>query len=120
MKLGILLSYYNVAKKLIDGENALDPSVKFKLLGVMRQLETYVTDYETVKNELIMKYGEKKDENGWEIKPENENFTTWKNEVEKLLIQEIDIEPIKLKSVDVFNKGISAEDLMYIYDFIEE
>ena len=60
MKLGILVSYYNVAKKLIDGENALGPSVKFKLLGVMRQLETYVTDYETVKNELIMKYGEKK------------------------------------------------------------
>ena len=53
MKLGILLSYYNVAKKLIDGENALDPSVKFKLLGVMRQLETYVTDYETVEGDTV-------------------------------------------------------------------
>lgn len=48
---------------IINNDNITDPALKFKLLTIMKQLEMYIKNYETVKNSLIEKYGTLDDNN---------------------------------------------------------
>ena len=107
---------------IINNDNITDPALKFKLLTIMKQLEIYIKNYETVKNSLIEKYGTLDDNNVVCVdKNVDENaFNLFKEEYEKFLSTEVDVHITKVKSSEIFNSGIDSNYLLSLYEIIEE
>ena len=107
---------------IINNDNITDPALKFKLLTIMKQLEMYIKNYETVKNSLIEKYGTLDDNNVVCVdKNVDENaFNLFKEEYEKFLSTEVDVHITKVKSSEIFNSGIDSNYLLSLYEIIEE
>lgn len=107
---------------IINNDNITDPALKFKLLTIMKQLEIYIKNYETVKNSLIEKYGTLDDNNVVCVdKNVDENaFNLFKEEYEKFLSTEVDVHITKVKSSEIFNAGIDSSYLLSLYEIIEE
>ena len=107
---------------IINNDNITDPALKFKLLTIMKQLEIYMKNYETVKNSLIEKYGTLDDNNVVRVdKNVDENaFNLFKKEYEKFLSTEVDVHITKVKSSEIFNSGIDSSYLLSLYEIIEE
>lgn len=107
---------------IINNDNITDPALKFKLLTIMKQLEMYTKNYETVKNSLIEKYGTLDDNNVVCVdKNVDENaFNLFKEEYEKFLSTEVDVHITKVKSSEIFNSGIDSSYLLSLYEIIEE
>lgn len=107
---------------IINNDNITDPALKFKLLTIMKQLEIYMKNYETVKNSLIEKYGTLDDNNVVRVdKNVDENaFNSFKEEYEKFLSTEVDVHITKVKSSEIFNSGIDSSYLLSLYEIIEE
>lgn len=107
---------------IINNDNITDPALKFKLLTIMKQLEIYMKNYETIKNSLIEKYGTLDDNNVVRVdKNVDENaFNLFKEEYEKFLSTEVDVHITKVKSSEIFNSGIDSSYLLSLYEIIEE
>ncbi len=107
---------------IINNDSITDPALKFKLLTIMKQLEIYIKNYETVKNSLIEKYGTLDENNVVRVdKNVDENaFNLFKEEYEKFLSTEVDVHITKVKSSEIFNSGIDSSYLLSLYEIIEE
>lgn len=107
---------------IINNDSITDPALKFKLLTIMKQLEIYIKNYETVKNSLIEKYGTLDENNVVRVdKNVDENaFNLFKEEYEKFLLTEVDVHVTKIKSSEIFNIGIDSSYLLSLYEIIEE
>ena len=138
MKVSEILDYNNVIKAIIDNAKDVNALVKFRLLGMCKQFEPIVANFETIRQEKIAQYGTT-DENGnvgiFAPKKENfendddykksseefettiERFTADLNEV---LNSESDIEIKKFKYTDIMDAGLPSDYLIAIYDLIEE
>ena len=58
IKLKDILQLNNILKAIIDNnELKIDPLFKFKLLGILKNIETPIMNFETIRNEKIMEYG---------------------------------------------------------------
>jgi hypothetical protein len=125
MKLDYIITLNTIMENLINNVSTVTPSLKFKFLGIMRELAPYVSNFETIKNDLIMKYGTK-DENGntkVDASVDKDAFEKFKTEYEKFVKEtdvQIDMSKLKLKAADVFNSGVPATYLTLLYDLIEE
>lgn len=107
---------------IINNDSITDPALKFKLLTIMKQLEIYIKNYETVKNSLIEKYGTLDENNVVRVdRNVDENaFDLFKEEYEKFLSTEVDVHVTKIKSSEIFNSGIDSSYLLSLYEIIEE
>lgn len=107
---------------IINNDSITDPALKFKLLTIMKQLEIYIKNYETVKNSLIEKYGTLDENNVVRVdRNVDENaFNLFKEEYEKFLSTEVDVHVTKIKSSGIFNIGIDSSYLLSLYEIIEE
>ena len=107
---------------IINNDSITDPALKFKLLTIMKQLEIYIKNYETVKNSLIEKYGTLDENNVVRVdRNVDENaFNLFKEEYEKFLLTEVDVHVTKIKSSEIFNIGIDSSYLLSLYEIIEE
>lgn len=107
---------------IINNDSITDPALKFKLLTIMKQLEIYIKNYETVKNSLIEKYGTLDENNVVRVdRNVDENaFNLFKEEYEKFLSTEVDVHVTKIKSSEIFNSGIDSSYLLSLYEIIEE
>lgn len=122
IKLGNILEINNVLKQIIDNtELKIDALFKFKLLGIMKSFEIPVNNFEAIRNEKIREYGKESDEGNISISADDtesiEKFTKDMNEV---INSDVEVNIQKLKSVDVFDKGLPAEYLVGLYSIIEE
>ena len=124
MKLSDILNINNVLKKIIEyKETNIDPLLKFKLLGVMKNIEIPVSNYEKVRGEKIMEYGEENpEEKGMYSIAENdiEARKKFEKDMNSLINTDVDVFFAKLKPEDVFDKGLPAEFLVALYPIIEE
>lgn len=128
MKLYDIIKITEAIKKIVD-EGKLSPSVKFKLLCIIKQLEPQMKSFEDMRNELIRKYSTS--DNGiippeegcenYEKKMEEYNsaMTKFNNDIEVLLNSDIDIHINKLKADDVFTDEVPASTFYPIIDLIE-
>ena len=123
IKLGDVLNLNRTLKRIIDDNDLdIDSLFKFKLLGIMKNIENEIMNYETIRTEKIYKYGKEiTDENGNknfgipnEDKESMEKFTKDMNE---LVNSDVEVNIQKLKAVDVFDKGLPAEYLVGFYFF---
>ena len=122
IKLGTVLDLNAMLKAIIDNtELKIDSLLKFKLLGILKNIEVPVNNFETVRNEKIREYGKENEEGNIGISTEDkdamEKFTKDMNEV---VNTDVEVNIQKLKSVDVFDKGLPAEYLVGLYPVIEE
>lgn len=136
MKISEIINYNEIVKAIINEKN-IDGLAKFRLLGLCKQFESIVENYEVVRNELIQKYGEYKngtfgifepikdnyssdDEYNAAVEKYNVAITGLKNELAIILDSETSIKINKIKYSDIINAGIPADYLLAIYDLIEE
>ena len=122
IKLSTILELNNMLKAIIDNtELKIDSLLKFKLLGILKNIEIPVNNFEAVRNEKIREYGKENDEGNISISVDDtesmEKFTKDMNEV---INSDVEVNIQKLKAVDVFDKGLPAEYLVGLYSIIEE
>ena len=123
MKLSDVLLLNNTLKSIIDTDKNLKINAlfKFKLLGLMKNLEAPVANFDVIRNEKIREYG-KKDENGNIAisQDDTESVKKFTNDLEAVVNSDVEISIEKLKVKDVFNAGIPAEYLVRLYLIMEE
>ena len=122
IKLSTILELNNMLKAIIDNtELKIDSLLKFKLLGILKNIEIPVNSFEAIRNEKIREYGKENDEGNISISADDtesmEKFTKDMNEV---INSDVEVNIQKLKAVDVFDKGLPAEYLVGLYSIIKE
>ena len=126
IKLGNILEINNVLKSIIDNtELKIDALFKFKLLGIMKSFEIPIANFEVIRNDKIKEYGkELEDENGNKSigidTDDKETVDKFSKDINKVIESEVYVNINKLKSVDVFDKGLPADYLVILYPIIEE
>ena len=126
IKLGNILEINNVLKSIIDNtELKIDALFKFKLLGIMKNFEIPIANFEVIRNEKIKEYGKDlEDENGNKSigidADDKETIAKFSEDINKVIDSEVDINIEKLKAIDVFDKGLPTEYLVKLYPIIEE
>ena len=126
IKLGNVLEINNVLKQIIDNtELKIDALFKFKLLGIMKNLEVPIANFNVIRDEKIKEYGkELEDENGNKSigidANDKDAIAKFSEDINKVIDSEVDINIEKLKAIDVFDKGLPTEYLVKLYPIIEE
>lgn len=137
MKVEEVLKCNQAIKSIIDNSKDVSALVKFKLLGICKQFEPIVENFEEVKEEAIQRYGSK-DSNGrfGIFYPDRKQYSDadfkaaveeyddamhkFNNDIRSLLNTDVDINICKFKYADVMNADIPSDCLIVLYDFIEE
>ena len=122
IKLKDILQINNILKAVIENsEIKIDPLFKFKLLGILKNIETPIMNFETIRNEKIMEYGtETKNGNVQIPKEDAEAIKKYNDSLFEVLDSDVAINVEKLKVSDVFDKGLPADYLVGLYPIIEE
>ena len=122
IKLGIVLELNNMLKAIIDNtELKIDSLLKFKLLGILKNIEIPVNNFEAVRNEKIREYGKENDEGNIGISADDtESMEKFTNDMNEVINSDVEVNIQKLKAVDVFDKGLPADYLVGLYPIIEE
>lgn len=122
LKVNEVLGLNNVLKSIIDnGKIKINVLLKFRLLGIMRSIESHITNFEIVKNEKIIEYGEETENGIYKIsKDKPEAMESFKRDIEQVLDSEVTININMLKPGEVFDQGLTSEYLMGLYPIIGE
>ena len=122
IKLSEVLNINNLLKTIIDNNNVkIDPLFKFKLLGIMKNIESDVMNFETIRNEKIREYGKADEEGNIRILTEDEeSMKKFTDDMNSVVNSDVDVNFSKLKPADVFDRGLPAESLVGLYSIIEE
>ena len=132
------ISYSRTIKSIIDSNSNINALVKFKLLGMAKQLEPITENFERVRNENIYKYGTINENGGASIvEPKRDSFDNdedfntamdeYKNTVAKIneelktiLNSDVNVNINKFKYTEIVDAGLSADYLLDLYELIEE
>lgn len=122
LKVNEVLNLNNVLKTIIDNDkNKINVLLKFRLLGIMRSIEFHITNFEIVKNEKIIEYGEETENGIYQIsKDKPEAMENFKRDIDQVLDSEVAINIDMLKPNEVFDQGLTSEYLMSLYPIIGE
>ena len=122
IKLGTVLDLNAMLKAIIDNtELKIDSLLKFKLLGILKNIEIPVNNFEAVRNEKIREYGKENDEGNIGISADDtESMEKFTNDLNEVINSEVEVNIQKLKVTDVFDNGLPAEYLVGLYSIIEE
>ena len=126
IKLGNVLEINNVLKQIIDNsELKIDALFKFRLLGIMKNLEVPIANFNVIRDEKIKEYGkELEDENGNKSigidANDKDAIAKFSKDINKVIDSEVEVNIEKLKAIDVFDKGLPTEYLVKLYYIIEE
>lgn len=123
LKLGDVLTINENIKKVIENKDLkLDALFKFRLLGIMKQFEGFVSNFNVVRNEKVVEYGTKSDEDNQykiDVKDE-ETMKQFVKDLSEITNCEVSVNIEMLKAKDVFDVGLTADILMSLYPIIEE
>lgn len=121
MKLANALAINDVLKQIIDNDQIEDISLKFRLLTIAKSFESHAMNFQMIRNQKIKVYGQE-DENGNIAISVNDSASMqrFSDDMNALLDTEVTLQLSKLKPEDVINKGLSSEQLIGLYEIIEE
>lgn len=126
MKLGEILQLDAVIKSIIDSKNlAVSAVFKFRLLGILKSIETHVNNYEIVRIEKVKQYGKQTlDENGnmidCKVEPNTENEKLFRLDIEEILNTDVVVDIQKLKLKETFDSGLPTNYLLHLYPIMEQ
>lgn len=117
MKLKQAVDIYTSIKN--EASNCEDISTKFRLIAILNSLVLIVETYDTLRSELILKYGTKNENGDISIDTNDEkSFNDFKVELNKLLDQDVSLTIDKIKFKDIANLDINL--LIQLYPIMEE
>lgn len=120
LKLKDVLNLNNALKAIID-EIDIDALLKFRLLGIMKEIENHVTNFNLICNEKISEFGTRDEQGNITIPSEDKEAIRKFNDVmRKVTDSEVTINVTKVKSKEIFSKGIKSEYLIWLYPIMEE
>ena len=123
MKLKDWMVLNQTLKNLIDHDTdqTIQTLFKYKILGILKQLETPIANFEIIRNEKIREYGTE-NENGTISIPEEqeESIRQFTDDMNTLIESEVDVPIEKFKAEEVFRSGVPADYLVGLYGIIEE
>ena len=122
IKLKDILQINNILKAIIENsEIKIDPLFKFKLLGILKNIEIPIMNFETIRNEKIREYGKENEDGNIGISNDDtESIKKFSEEMDNVINSDVEVNIQKLKATDVFDKGLPAEYLVGLYSIIEE
>ncbi len=122
LKLSEVLNMNQTLKCIIDdNKKKIDPLFKFKLLGIMKSIEPHVENFEIIRNEKIVEYGEESEDGKFSVPKDNiEIIKKFSDSLENVLKSNVKVDIQKLKIKEVFDAGVSAEYLVGLYGIMEE
>lgn len=122
LKVQEVLSTNRVLKSIIDDNDLkINALLKFRLLGIMRAIESHITNFEIIKNDKIIEYGEETENGIYQIpKDKPEVIEKFKNDIAQVLESLVTININILKPGEVFDQGLTSEYLLGIYPIIGE
>ena len=122
IKLKDILQINNILKAIIENsEIKIDPLFKFKLLGILKNIETPIMNFETIRNEKIREYGKENEDGNIGISNDDtESIKKFSEEMDNVINSDVEVNIQKLKATDVFDKGLPTEYLVGLYSIIEE
>ena len=122
IKLATVLQLNNLLKSIIDNtELKIDSLFKFRLLGIMKNIENPVNNFETIRNDKIREYGKEDEEGNIGISKEDvDALKKFTEDMDKIVDSDVEINIQRLKASDVFDKGLPADYLVGLYPIIEE
>lgn len=121
LKLATILSVNDALKQIIDDETVTDVALKFKLLTIAKALEHPVAHFELLRNQKIKEYGQEDADGTISIVlTDSTAMQSFREDMETLLDTEVTLSLTKLKSQEVFNKGLSSQALVGLYEIMEE
>lgn len=138
MKVKEILDYNRIIKSIIDNAQDVNALVKFRMLGMLKQFEPIVANFEQVRGEKITQYGTVSEDGTIGIfKPKEEDFESEDDyasamqnyqeainnvstDLDEILDSEADVQIKKFKYTDIMDAGLPTDYLVAIYDLIEE
>ena len=122
IKLGTVLDLNAMLKVIIDNtELKIDSLLKFKLLGILKNIEIPIMNFETIRNEKIREYGKENEDGNIGISNDDtESIKKFSEEMDNVINSDVEVNIQKLKATDVFDKGLPTEYLVGLYSMIEE
>lgn len=121
LTLATILLVNDALKQVIDDEAVTDVALKFKLLTIAKALENPVAHFELLRNQKIKEYGQENDQGAIAIDvTDSTAMQSFREAMETLMDTEVTLSLTKLKSQEVFNKGLSPDALVGLYEIIEE
>lgn len=122
LKLSDVLNLNQTLREIIDDSNVkVDALLKFKLLGIMKELKKHIDNFEVIRNEKIKEYGKETEDGNIAIsKDDLESIKKFTDDLMVVVNSNVEINISKLKASDVFDKGIKSEYLISLYPIIEE
>ena len=122
LKLSDVLNINHTLKSIVDNTALkVDPVFKFKLLGILKNLENHVTSFEIIRNEKIAEYGKKTDDGKIYIPEDDEDALKKINkDLSSIVETTVSVNIEKLKVSEVFTQGLFSEHLVALYSIIEE
>lgn len=122
IKLKDILQINNILKAIIENsEIKIDPLFKFKLLGILKNIEIPIMNFETIRNEKIREYGKENEDGNIGISNDDtESIKKFSEEMDNVINSDVEVNIQKLKATDVFDKGLPTEYLVGLYSIIEE
>ena len=122
IKLKDILQINNILKAIIENsEIKIDPLFKFKLLGILKNIEIPIMNFETIRNEKIREYGKENEDGNIGISNDDtESIKKFSEEMDNVINSDVEVNIQKLSPSDVFDKGLPAEYLVGWYSIIEE
>lgn len=124
MKLNEIWLLNNTLKTIIDSDSdahSIDSLFKFRLLGILKNLEAPIANFDIIRDEKIKEFG-KEDENGnISISPDDkEAIQKFTDAIDKVANSDVEVSIEKLKVNEVFDAGVSTDYLVKLYDIIEK
>lgn len=120
LKLKHILMLHDTLKHIIDTNKEVNVRLKFKLLGILKCLESHVANFTTIRNEKIAEYGTEKEDGTVEI-PNDDKETVQKfmEEINAVLDEDVEVHFEKLPAGELFQSNIPSEQLVKLYDAID-
>lgn len=122
MKLEEIIYYNQILKNIVDDKTLkIDPKLKFRFLGMMKEFEPTIANFDIVRNELITQFGKTDEETGScsidnDDKEALEKFNT---AIQPVISEDVEVKVKKFAPADVFDKGLPANVLLALYPLIE-
>lgn len=128
MTLNDALVLNDIVKGMIDNTDLKISSIfKFRLLGIAKNLEMPVSNYQMIREEKIREYGtevvddEGNPTGGIEIKAEDKDARKkFEDDMIKFINTEVEVDIPKLKVQEVFDAGVPSDYLVHLFNIIEE
>lgn len=136
MKVKDILHYNEIIRYIIDNFTNISAIVKFKMLGMLKQFEPVVENYNIIRNEKIKQYGTPTESGGYAIvPPKKESFendddynkavsqfeeviTKFNADIGEVVNSEANVKINKFNA-EIMNTDIPSDYLLALYDLIE-